>query len=531
MDDYSREMNSGFEENNSVEIVRETVTDVTPAEAPAETVQPVVPVQQPIQQPQPVQQPVQQPSQSYSVYYGSDGYYSSAPAAGSEPSAPVPPYEDPYIRRIDEMARERNQEERRSEKKSFLKRAVAFVMLAVLLGVIAGGTYFAIDRYVFPEKTKTSETPAKNDPEIKQGSEIDPIPEVELREASQLEESQSAVVTAVDVSSVVESVMPAVVGINNYAKRTTYDFWGSSSTDEVLSGSGSGIIIGQNSDEVLIVTNNHVVAGASKLEIEFCDKTRAEAVVRGAAASSDLAVVSVPFTSLSNATTEAIRVARIGDSNKVKVGQMAIAIGNALGYGQSVTVGYISALNREVTIDGVKYNLIQTDAAINPGNSGGALVNQKGEVIAINSAKATSYGVEGMGYAIPISNVREIITELSNRVHLEDSEKGFLGIGKTQDISSSYSSVLGMPQGVYVQEVIKDSPADQAGMISGDIVTRIGNDIVSSITDIQYVMSYTKAGTRLDVVVQRRNSTGEFEEIVLDVTLGSYEEAKQRLSR
>ena len=320
--------------------------------------------------------------------------------------------------------------------------------------------------------------------------------------------------------------MPAVVAINSFSTVTRYDFWSGQSTDsEQALGSGSGIIIGQNSGEVLIVTNNHVVSGANRVEIVFCDESKAQAIIKGTSATSDLAVVAVPFSELTSETASLIRVARIGDSDSVKVGQMAIAIGNALGYGQSVTVGYISALNREVTVDNVTYTLIQTDAAINPGNSGGALLNQYGEVIGINSVKYSNYSVEGMGFAIPISNVREIIENLSNREQLDDSEKGFLGIAMSQDVTGSYSTMLDMPQGVYVQELVSDSPAEKGGMRPGDIITKIGNEKISGIGDIQEIMSYTRAGTEITVTVARRAQNGEFEETELKITLGSYEDA------
>lgn len=447
----------------------------------------------------------------------------TTPSEAQNTVAPVY-YTDAYIQRIDAMAMER--EALRTKKPPVWPKILGLVMLAILTGIIAGGTYFAIERYVLPEQTTQRETV-----DTKSEKKTNPTPTgtVTLVQSGKLNENQPVEVTAVDVSPVVDSVMPAVVAINNYATQTSYDFWsGKSVTSEQLQGSGSGIIIGQNQDEVLIVTNNHVVSGSSRLNIVFCDHTVAEARIKGTAASSDLAVVAVPFSELSADTAAMIRVARIGNSDEMKVGEMAIAIGNALGYGQSVTVGYISALDREITIDGKELHLIQTDAAINPGNSGGALLNKFGEVIAINSAKYSDYSVEGMGFAIPISNVREIIDELSNREQLTDEEKGFLGIADARDITENYASALGMPRGVCVQALIEDSPAVEAGILVGDIIVKIGKETVTCMEDVRSIMGYTRAGTEVTVIVARRTRGGEYEEIELSVTLGSYVDAKKQ---
>lgn len=441
-------------------------------------------------------------------------------------TAPVPPTqaEDAYIRRIDEMARER-EEEKKPKKASLFARFLGFLLLAIVIGVVGGGTYYGIERYLGDSETEST-SKKDNSRAAKQSGELAPTKAIELAQSGEPGDTKATPVTAVDVSAVVDSVMPAVVAINSFSTVTRYDFWSGQSTDsEQALGSGSGIIIGQNSGEVLIVTNNHVVSGANRVEIVFCDESKAQAIIKGTSATSDLAVVAVPFSELTSETASLIRVARIGDSDSVKVGQMAIAIGNALGYGQSVTVGYISALNREVTVENVTYTLIQTDAAINPGNSGGALLNQYGEVIGINSVKYSNYSVEGMGFAIPISNVREIIENLSNREQLDDSEKGFLGIAMSQDVTGSYSTMLDMPQGVYVQELVSDSPAEKGGMRPGDIITKIGNEKISGIGDVQEIMSYTRAGTEITVTVARRAQNGEFEETELKITLGSYEDA------
>ncbi|MBR5712721.1 MAG: trypsin-like peptidase domain-containing protein [Lachnospiraceae bacterium] len=435
---------------------------------------------------------------------------------------------DSYIRRIDEEAMQR-EAHKEPKKRGFFAKLLSIMVFGIVFGLCAGGAYYAVNRFLPNDPAqKRDSTPA----EMRQTSQETPSPTVKLVSSDKVEESDVSTITAVDVSPVVDNVMPAVVAINNYQESRITDFWsGRTTTEERLAGSGSGIIIGENDNELLIVTNNHVISGAKRVEIEFINGAKVEAVIKGTASSSDLAVVAVPFESLTDETAKAIRVARIGDSDSIKVGQMVIAIGNALGYGQSVTVGYVSALNREITIDTTTYHLIQTDAAINPGNSGGALLNSKGEVIAINSAKYSDYSVEGMGFAIPISNVREIIEELSTRSLVDESEKGFLGLATTRDVNASNAELLAVPQGVYVQSILKDSPVDAAGMVAGDVIVKIGNTNIKSIDDIRELMNYKRAGETVDIVVMRRTSNSSevnYDELKLTVTLGSYEEAKKK---
>ena len=423
-------------------------------------------------------------------------------------------------------------EENKKKSRSFLYRASLFFVSAVLFGAIAGGVFIGV-------KALSDHFSAKQDEgtKIVEGqSETDTYPRNESSyqlgttetvsdDKETDEDGESTAATAVDVSDIVTSVMPAVVAINCYAENSyTNPFFGNSGDSSlVLAGSGSGIIIGQNDTEVLVVTNNHVIDGAAMISLEFVDGTTAEASIKGTAPSSDLAVVSVPFASLSESTIASIRIARLGNSDDVKIGQMAIAIGNALGYGQSVTVGYISAKEREVTVDNVTYTLIQTDAAINPGNSGGALLNTNGEVIGINSVKYSDSSVEGMGFAIPISNIVDLIEELSSREELSEDEYGFLGISNGTDITSEYANMLGISQGVYVRQVVEDSPAEAAGMYAGDIITKIDSTIITGMSDLQNFLSYTKAGTTVTVVVQRMvpGSQTAYEEVELTVTLGT----------
>lgn len=417
------------------------------------------------------------------------------------------------------------------KRRSFLQKASLFLVSAILFGAVAGGVFVGVQalndhfsdhgedtQKVLEGKSETDALPQDGTGEYKLDTTGTVNGDTETDETG-----ESGNVTAVDVSDIVESVMPSVVAINCYTQNSyTNPFFGGSSGDSslVLAGSGSGIIIGQNDTEVLVVTNNHVIDGAAMISLEFVDGTTAEASVKGTEPSSDLAVVSVPFSSLSDSTIASIRIARLGNSDDVKIGQMAIAIGNALGYGQSVTVGYISAKERQVTVDNVTYTLIQTDAAINPGNSGGALLNVKGEVIGINSVKYSDSSVEGMGFAIPISNIADLIEELSNREELSEDEYGFLGISNGKDITSEYANMLGISQGVYVRQIVADSPAEKAGMYAGDIITKVDNTVITCMSDLQNFLSYTKAGTTVTVTVQRMTQ-GEYREVELSVTLGN----------
>lgn len=311
----------------------------------------------------------------------------------------------------------------------------------------------------------------------------------------------TAVVT--DVSDVVSNVMPSVVSITNVGTQTYSSFFGQTGTYEAES-NGSGIIIGQTEEELLVVTNQHVVAGADTLSVIFIDEEACEANVKGTDADKDLAVIAVPLDSIGEETLQKIKVATLGDSDLLNVGEPAIAIGNALGYGQSVTLGVISAKDREVTTENNTNKLIQTDAAINPGNSGGALLNMAGEVIGINSVKYSSTEVEGMGYAIPITDATPIINELMNKetkTKVDDAEKSYLGITGI-DITSDVAQSYNMPKGVYVTQVVKDSPAEEAGLEKGDIITKIADVSVTSFDGLKAELEYHAAGTTIEVEIQ-----------------------------
>lgn len=329
--------------------------------------------------------------------------------------------------------------------------------------------------------------------------------------------------TVTDVSGIVEQTMPAIVAITSTSEGSNYyDLFGQYYQQDQV-GCGSGFIVGQNDKELLIATNNHVIDGAKTISVQFIDDEVYEATVKGTAASNDLAVIAVKLKDIKSATMDQIKIADLGSSESLKVGEMAIAIGNSLGYGQSVTVGYISAKDREITEEpdrnsGVvnKIKAIQTDAAINPGNSGGALLNLQGQVIGINSAKIADSSVEGVGYAIPISVATPIIDELMNKEELSDSEKGYLGVSVktvTEEVSA-----YNIPNGVYIDEISKGGAADKAGLKVGDIITCINNmEVTTKESLVEKVGGYRK-GTEIEITFQRSNN-GNYEEQKVKVKL------------
>lgn len=326
-----------------------------------------------------------------------------------------------------------------------------------------------------------------------------------------------------DISDVVEEVMPAMVSIVNKYTSTSYGFWGQSYSQPGAS-SGSGIIVAENENELLIVTNNHVVDGAEVLEVTFTDGTTAQAAIKGVDADMDLAVVAVPLGSLSAETRDAITVATLGDSENLKLGQPVIAIGNALGIGQSVTDGIVSALNRELTMeDGSKGTFIQTNAEINEGNSGGALLNIRGEVIGINSSKIAGAKVEGMGYAIPISSASPIIADLM-KDRVPEEEAGYMGI-TMQEITDQVIQMYHMPQGVFVYDVEEGSAAQAAGIMKQDIIVQFDDRKITSFTSLKSALQYYKAGDTVTVTVMRQVN-GEYVSCELEITLGEKPEGK-----
>lgn len=345
----------------------------------------------------------------------------------------------------------------------------------------------------------------------------------EVRQTStttQLNQTSSTVTS--DVSGIVEQAMPSIVSITNMSIQEVQNFFGQTQEQESES-LGSGIVIQQSDTELLIATNNHVVEGADTLTVTFVDEENVEANIKGTDPSKDLAIVAVPLESIKDSTMETIAIATLGDSNEVQVGEPAIAIGNALGYGQSVTTGIISATNRQIDMDGFDSELIQTDAAINPGNSGGALLNANGAVIGINTAKINSSVAEGMGYAIPISDASEVLTNLMNRETRErvsDEARGYLGI-TGQDVSSDIGEAYNMPTGVYISEVTKGSGAEQAGLSRGSIITGMEGVTIDSMETLQDQLSYYAVGETVELTVQVPASGGEYEEQTVSVTLGA----------
>ena len=384
--------------------------------------------------------------------------------------------------------------------------------LAAVFGLVAGGVFVGTG---YLGMTKLGVT--------KSGSDSKSVTVESTKIAGTATSTESTEVGAIDVSGIVDEVMPSIVAITNMTEAQYRNFFGQVQNYESES-AGSGIIIGQDNDYLYIVTNNHVVAGATSLTVCFVDDQTVTAEVKGTDSNSDLAVVAVKISDISGDTMKNIKVATMGDSDSVKVGESAIAIGNALGYGQSVTTGVISALDREVTLQDESTGstttnaLIQTDAAINPGNSGGALLNLQGEVIGINSAKYSDTAVEGMGYAIPIATAKPIIDDLIQRETVDEAESAYLGIAGA-DITEDVSKTYNMPRGIYVTKVVENSAADEAGIQKGDILTAFDGKKVSSMEGMQEMLRYYKAGEKIKVTVQQANN-GQYEEKELEVTLG-----------
>ncbi len=397
--------------------------------------------------------------------------------------------------------------------KGLVKKTIALVTSAALFGIIAGAAFQGVQYLQEPKKQANSVVGMQSLGEYEDYSNDTTA----SSDDGLVVQTGSTAIVATDVSGVVENVMPSIVAINSTTTMTEYDFFGRKFESEV-SGSGSGIIIGQNDDELLIATNNHVVEDATAVEIEFINESKALATIKGTEPSSDLAVVSVKISDLTEETIKSIRIATLGDSDQVKTGEMAIAIGNALGYGQSVTVGYISALDREVTTENATLNLLQTDAAINPGNSGGALINARGEIIGINSVKYASTEVEGIGYAIPISEAIPIINDLMNREDLKEDEMGYLGItGK--NVEANYAEAFGMPVGILVYEVGEGTAAQKAGIVKGDIIVGINGKKLETMQDLSNTLSYTRGGTTVTMNLKVLQN-GEYIAKDVEVTLG-----------
>ena len=320
------------------------------------------------------------------------------------------------------------------------------------------------------------------------------------------------------VKDVASSAMPSLVAISTTTVEEVETFFGT--TSQEVPASGTGVIVGQNDDELLIATNNHVVSDTEGLTVTFADESTADAAIKGTDSEADLAVIAVPLDSISADTKSKIKAATLGDSDSLKMGQGVIAIGNALGLGQSVTVGHVSALNREINVDDTTKTVIQTDAAINPGNSGGALLNSKGEVIGINEAKYADTSVEGVGYAIPISKAKAIIDDLMTRttkIAVSESEQGYLGV-QLQNIDESMAKMYGMPQGVYVYKIMEDSAAAGSDLHEKDIITKLDGEKISNYADLAKLLTYYKSGDTITLTVQSLVN-GSYQEREVQVTL------------
>ena len=393
----------------------------------------------------------------------------------------------------------------------YFRKAMVSVSLGLFFGLFAGIGFYAVQQGTGMLKTGTDT------------AVVDEVTSEAATESSQSTPQLATNVTYVesDVSDVVEKVMPAMVSIvNNFTE--TANVFGQQYTQEEAA-SGSGIIVGKTDDELLIVSNNHVVESADTLNVTFIDGSEAQAQVKGLDSDMDLAVIAVSLNDLSDDTKNAITVATLGSSDDLKLGEPVIAIGNALGYGQSVTNGIVSALNREITLEnGATGTFIQTNAAINPGNSGGALLNMNGEVIGINSNKIGGTAVEGMGYAIPITSASPIIADLmerQTRTKVAEDEVGYIGIS-LQEVTSQISQMYNMPEGIYVVSVEEGSAAANAGIMKGDIITKFDGSSISSYSDLQKTLQYYAAGDSATITVQRPQN-GEYVSIELNLTLGS----------
>ena len=318
-----------------------------------------------------------------------------------------------------------------------------------------------------------------------------------------------------NVASVVNEVKPSVVSITSTIQSSNYYGFGTQESE----GAGSGFIVAKTKDNLMIATNNHVVSDATSLTVGFADDTTAKATVVGTDSSADLAVISVKIKDIKDSTASKIKVATLGSSDDLKVGEEVVAIGNALGYGQSVTTGVVSAKNREVSLTDGTMNLLQTDAAINPGNSGGVLINMDGQVVGINNAKLEDTSVEGMGYAIPITTAKTILTDLMNASSVSTKDAAFLGV-VGRDINESYSSALGIPSGIYVSQVVSGSPAEKAGISAGDVITKFEGNNVSTMSGLKEKLALKKANTKVKITFKRANQSGTYEEKTVTVTLG-----------
>ena len=398
------------------------------------------------------------------------------------------------------------------KKNSWARKAAGITAAAVLFGTVAGGVMTGVN-YVGARLTGLADITET------EGTTTAQVPETS---AASNNGSTTAVSTVTDVSSIAEKAMPSLVAINDTMTVEQNNFFGMPQTYQAQS-SGSGIIVGQNDTELLIATNNHVVSGATDMKVTFTDSTQVAAAVKGTDSATDLAIIAVKLSDIPSDTMSKIKVATLGNSDNVKVGQQVIAIGNALGYGQSLTVGYISALDREITDEnGIQHTYIQTDAAINPGNSGGALLDLNGNVIGINAAKNASTEVEGMGFAIPISKAQEILNNLmtkKTREAVDESAQGYLGIQGT-NIDANASKEYGMPVGIYVYKIVEGGAAANSDLKEKDIITKFDGQSVTNMEELKQMLTYYEGGSTVSLTVQSLVN-GSYVEHEVQITLGT----------
>lgn len=427
----------------------------------------------------------------------------------SRQSREVPHYQEYQYR---QTAQENYYSEEPPKRKGgFAKKAAGIVAGALVFGVVAGGTMVGINlaagSYINNKSVEISK--------------VETLPSVTAPEGAKPASAGGSAFAGNDVSAIVDSSMPSVVAITSKVLYESQTWFGPMQREGV--GSGSGFVVGKNDEELLIVTNNHVVQGADQLKVTFIDETAVDAAIKGTDADSDLAVIAIPLNNIPAETLSQIAVASLGSSDDLKVGQGVVAIGNALGYGQSVTVGYVSALNRTIQTDsGVNQDLIQTDAAINPGNSGGALLNMQGQVIGINSAKYSSTDVEGIGYAIPISKAQDIIDNLmtkKTRTQVASDKQGYLGV-QCKNIDSVTSQQLGMPQGVFIYKIVEGGAASKSDLREKDIITKFDGQSIKTYDDLTNMLKYYEGGTTVTLTVQSLEN-GQYVEKEISLVLGS----------
>lgn len=412
----------------------------------------------------------------------------------------------------------------------FWKKAGIGACIGLAFGVMAACGFFgikAVAQKIFPDKNVKAEAEVESAEKggdsvkaVENEKNSKEVKNTTLTKAVDGKETGRGSESGMSVTELAKNNLPCVVSITNSSVQMIRDMWGNGIREFENVSRGSGIIVGQSDDELLIVTNAHVVNGAETITVGFVDSEIYDAAVKGADSDIDLAVIGVKKSDLKSETLDEIKVAVIGDSDALQVGEQVVAIGNAVGYGQSVTTGIVSALERDLPDDDSEVAYIQTDAAINPGNSGGALLNMKGEVIGINSAKLVNTYIEGIGYAIPINTANSTIETLMNRKSrdkVDEDKAGYLGITGVS-VDTQTSKMYGIPEGIYLQEVIEDGPADKAGLLKGDIVKKFDGVSVSSIAELREKMDYYEAGEKVDVVFCRQED-GEYVDKTVSVTL------------